>query len=319
MAPQAELDTAGVARAVRRSITNVAVIINPVSCPNGVEARKNEIIPVLQERGWQVQVYETCAPEGALPEAKRAVEAGADLIIVAGGDGTVMEAMNALIGTEIPIAIVPAGTGNLLALNLGIPWDTPRALEIALTGEPKPIDLVQVDNGKKYFAIMGGVGYDAKIMEETDRKTKQKIGRLAYIWTALKNLRGQRFPVTLSIDGAKATRQMAKSVLVANMGQILPKIKVFPEARPDDGLIEVGVLKASTVGDFLRLTFRAILGRPAEDPAFDAYQAHEISLTLHRKEPLQLDGDPITEVRRLDLKVAPGAIHVMMPRPDQAS
>lgn len=318
MAPQATLQSAG-APAARRPIKNVTLIVNPVSCPNGVEARKHEIIPILEEHGWDVQSYETCAPEGALPEARNAVNRGTDLVIVVGGDGTIMEAMNALIGSDIPIAIVPSGTGNLLALNLGIPRDVAHSLDIALTGEPRPLDLVEVDGGKKYFAIMGGVGYDARIMEETPREVKQKVGRLAYIWTALKNLRGQRFPVVLSIDGAPATCQMAKTVLVANMGEILPKFKVFPEARPDDGLIEVGVLKAASIADFLRLLFRALLGRPEEDPAFDAYQAHEISIELGRDEPLQLDGDPIAAVRRLELKVAPGAILVMMPRVDQAA
>jgi diacylglycerol kinase family enzyme len=112
-------------------------------------------------------------------------------------------------------------------------------------------------------------------------------------------------------------RYRAKSVLVANMGEILPKLKVFPEAKPDDGLIEVGVLKANGVADFLRLFFRALLGRPEEDPALDAYQAHDVLLEIGRDEPLQLDGDPIAAVRRLELKVAPGAIRIMMPRPDQ--
>lgn len=319
MASQAAIENDGAVNERRREIKNVTLIINPVSCPNGVEARKAEIIPRLLERGWQVQTYETCAPEGALPEARRALEAGTDLVIVVGGDGTVMEAMNALIGTGVPIAIVPSGTGNLLALNLGIPWDLPHSLDIALTGVPKPIDLVQVDDGAKYFAIMGGVGYDARIMEETPRKVKQKIGRLAYIWTAIKNLRGQRFPVSLSIDGAPPIRQMAKSVLVANLGQILPKLTVFPDSRPDDGVIEVGILKAARPLDFVRLFFRSLVGRPQEDPAFDAYQARRLTLAIGREEPLELDGDVIARVRQLDLAVTPGAIQVMMPRPDQAA
>src|SRR5579883_414982 len=242
IAPQAPIE---IPSETPNSAKNVTLIINPVTCPNGIDARKAEIIPALTERGWNVQAYETCAPEGALPEAKCAMESDTDMVIVVGGDGTLMEAMNALIGTSIPIAILPAGTGNLLALNLGIPWDTPGALDIALNGVPKPVDLVQVDGGKKYFAIMGGVGYDARIMDETDRRAKQKFGRLAYIWTALKNLGGQRFPFTITLDNGQTVRQMGKSVLVANMGEIMPGLKAFPNAKPDDGLVEVGILKAA--------------------------------------------------------------------------
>lgn len=319
----------------RRPIKDVTVIVNPVACPKGVEARKAEIIPKLEQRGWRVQAYETCAPEGALPEARRAVEAGTDLVIVVGGDGTVMEAINALIGTDIPIAIVPSGTGNVLALNLGIPTDVPHSLDIALTGSPHPIDLVEAKTqilspagrdgapepggAKKYFAIMGGVGYDAQIMQETGRQAKQRFGRLAYIWTALKALGERRFPVAIRIDGNQAVHYRAKSVMIANMGEILPNLKVFPQARPDDGIIEVGVLKAARFVDFLHLVFHTLLGRPEEDPAFDAYQARQISLVVGGSEPLQLDGDPIGQAHRLDLTVAPGAIRVMMPRAEQAA
>ncbi|HEX5322615.1 MAG TPA: YegS/Rv2252/BmrU family lipid kinase [Capsulimonadaceae bacterium] len=296
-----------------RAVKNVAVIINPVACPSGIEARKAEIVPALAQSGWNVQTFETCAPEGAFPEARSAVEAGVDLVIVVGGDGTLMEAMNALIGTPIPVAIIPSGTGNLLALNLGIPTDTPSALAIALNGAPKPIDLVRVNDGQKYFAIMGGVGYDARIMEETDRRSKQKFGRLAYMWTALKNLGGRRFTTTLTLDGDRRIRQIAKSVLFANMGEIMPGVKAFPDARPDDGLIEIGVLKAESVGDFLRLFLRLLIGRPQDDPAFDLYHAKRLQLKLGRAEPLELDGDSLGATRQLDLEVAPGAISVMIP------
>ena len=139
----------------------VTVILNPVSCPLGVDKIQEEIARLLTELGCEGTFLHTCEAETALALAQKALADGAKTIIAAGGDGTVMEALNALIGKDVPLGVIPLGTGNLLALNLDIPLTVPEAVKVAITGTSKKIDLVRVNHGEHYFAVMGGVGFDS--------------------------------------------------------------------------------------------------------------------------------------------------------------
>jgi YegS/Rv2252/BmrU family lipid kinase len=293
----------------------VAVILNPALVPSDIDIVEADIANNLTSRGCAVRFFRTVTTCPVSDFAYEAVRSGAKLVIAAGGDGTIMEVVNALVGTGIPVGIIPLGTGNLLATNLGLPYTIDEALDVAVTGVDRPIDLVKINNGDHYFAIMGGIGFDAKIMEDTDRPTKQRIGRLAYVWTALKNLQGQLFEAEIAIDNTSAISVQAKSLLIANMGKLDANINAFPEAVPDNGLMQLGILTASNVTDFARLFANAlVVGAPQEDPSFAVYNCKKLEIQLKSPQPFEYDGETAGEISHLIAEVVPHAICIRSPR-----
>ncbi len=273
---------------------------------------KAEIEAALAQHGATATFFETCEEETARPIAARAIEAGSTLIIAAGGDGTVMETINAAMGTQTVIGIVPAGTGNLMAANLNIPLTVEEAVATALTGVVKKIDLVSIDGGDRYFAIMGGLGYDAVIMRNTPRIVKQKLGKLAYAVTAIREMRGMRFSVQLLLDDERRIRTHAKMVLIANMGEVVKGVRLFPDADPGDGAFEVGILKSGGVRSILTTIWHIARGKPADSPYFDRYTARKLILRTRKPVPYELDGDDLGDENVLMAEIAPHAARIMV-------
>jgi diacylglycerol kinase family enzyme len=193
---------------------SVYVIFNPVSGKSDPEQRKQIISDALADHHYTCQFIATTREQGARACAEEALAQGADLLAVSGGDGTVMEAMSAVVGKNIPIAVLPAGTGNLLSVNLGIPMTVPEAVHVALSGHKYALDLARTADGR-YFAIMGGLGMDAQMIKDSDREAKDKMGKLAYFWAAFKNLPRHRALVEIRLDDRPPIRRRAKSVLLA--------------------------------------------------------------------------------------------------------
>jgi diacylglycerol kinase (ATP) len=292
----------------------VTVIINPVSCSTGLELTRQQMIAKFATYGVIPNFVETLESTPATNIALEAIRNGAELIVAAGGDGTIMEAVNALVGSTIPIAIIPLGTGNLLALNLGLPLSIDGAIETAMTGEERLIDLVKVNGGQHYFAIMGGIGFDAQVMDDTDRASKQRFGRLAYIWTAIKNLEGNMFEARIQIDDHEPITDDLKSILIANMGLIGPNFSAFPDALPDDGFIRVGLLKASSATEFIRLVATAVAeGTPEPDPAFDVYTCKSVRVWLKEPQLYEYDGDLEGTITELFAEISPKSLRIMSP------
>jgi len=205
----------------------VTIIFNPVSGKTDPEERKKTISDALAEHGYTCQYIETSKQEGAKALAEKASKDGIDLLAVSGGDGTVMEVMSALVGKDIPVAVLPAGTGNLLSVNLGIPMTVPDAVHVALSGQQYELDLAKTD-GDRYFAILGGMGLDAAMIRDAGREAKDKFGVLAYFVAALKNLPRRRSRVSLRLDGGEPISRRAKSVVIANMGKITGGLEAIP-------------------------------------------------------------------------------------------
>ncbi|MDQ2686791.1 MAG: diacylglycerol kinase family lipid kinase [Armatimonadota bacterium] len=290
----------------------VTIIFNPVSGKTDPEQRKKIISDTLAEHGYTYQYLETTKQEGAKALAEKAASKGIDLLAVSGGDGTVMEVLSALVGTNIPVAVLPAGTGNLLSVNLGIPMTVPEAVHVALSGRPYALDLAKTGDDR-YFAILGGMGLDAAMIHDADRKTKDKFGVLAYFVAAVKNLPRRRSRVSLRLDGGEPISHHAKSVVIANMGKITGGLEAIPTASPDDGKLDVGILKAETLAQWLRLLGYAVLGRTHEAPDFDVYQARHIVLETSFPEPIQFDGEDGGRARKLTVEIVPKAVLVMLP------
>jgi YegS/Rv2252/BmrU family lipid kinase len=257
--------------------------------------------------------YEVPKSRKARKAVRRAVREGAKLIFVWGGDGMVQRCIDALAGTkDVELAIVPAGTANLLATNLRIPPDIAGAVRVGLHGRGRSLD-VGVMNGER-FAVMAGTGFDAIMIREADTVGKKRLGRVAYLRGGLKAMKARAVRMTVRVDGARWFHGQASSLLIGNVGTVTGGFAVFPEASTDDGALEVGVVTAQSAWQWLRVLSRVARGRADRSPLVELTRGKKIVVELARKLPYQLDGGVRPPAKRLKIRVKPGAIVVRVKR-----
>jgi YegS/Rv2252/BmrU family lipid kinase len=252
--------------------------------------------------------YEVPKSRKAGKKARQALAAGADLIFVWGGDGTVQRCVDALAGSGAEVAIVPAGTANLLARNLEIPADIGEAVEIGLRGSRRRIDLGLV-NGE-HFAVMAGTGIDAAMIRDVDGGLKDRLGRLSYVGTMLAHIRDSGSRLRLVVDGATWYEGRAACVLLGNVGRVLGGIRAFDDARPDDGVLEVGIVTARNPVQWARTLGRVVAGRSDRSPYVRITRGKHIQIKLSRPAPYELDGGARKKVTSIDARVVPAAVTV---------
>ena len=177
--------------------------------------------------------YEVSKSKQAPKQVRRALARGADVIFAWGGDGLAQQCIDTLAGTDATLAIVPAGTANLLASNLGIPGEIPAAVEIGLSGIRRRIDVGTV-NGE-CFAVMAGVGFDARMIDGADGTLKDTLGRIAYVWTGARNLRAPSFDVRIKVDGSSWYRGSASCILLGTSGASSPASRSSSKRDPTTG------------------------------------------------------------------------------------
>jgi diacylglycerol kinase (ATP) len=273
-----------------------------------------ELRAELARRGFADPLwYEVPKSRKAPKCARRAVAEGADVIFVWGGDGTVQRVIDAVAGTKAVLAILPAGTANLLATNLQIPRDLAAAVQVGLTGERRPLDTGSV-NGE-HFAVMAGAGFDARMIADADRGMKDRLGRAAYLYTGARNLRARRVKATVKVDGQRFFTGRVSCVLVGNVGKILGGISAFAGARPDDGLLELGVVTARNPAEWARTLGRVALGKAEDSPFVEVTRGKRIKVKFSRALPYELDGGARRAVTRLTVKVRPASITICVPVP----
>jgi diacylglycerol kinase (ATP) len=242
---------------------------------------------------------------------RKALADGAELVFVWGGDGMVQQCIDVLAGTDVPFAIVPAGTANLFASSLDIPQNVEQAVNIGLDGPERALDVGKI-NGER-FAVMAGAGLDAKMIRDADGGMKDRVGRLAYIWTASKHLRGDPFDARIEVNGELWYKDTASCILLGNVGSLFAGVEVFDNAHPDDGMLEVGVTNAEGIGQWARTLARTAMGATTKSPFVQATKAKKIAVKLSRKVRYELDGGARASVKRLKVKVEPKAIRVRVP------
>ena len=245
-------------------------------------------------------------------QVKRALAEGTELIFVWGGDGTVQRCIDAAAGSDAALAILPAGTANLLATNLGIPQDIEQAVDIGLRGERRKLDVGRF-NGEK-FAVMAGAGFDASMIQQADASLKERLGRVAYVWTGSQQLRAKPFKAKIEVDGAPWYAGAASCILVGNVGRLFGGVEVFADARPDDGRLELGVVNADGVTDWVRTLARTAVGQAERSPLVQATSAKKIKVKLNRKVLYEIDGGDREKVKSFGIKVEPAAITICLPR-----
>ncbi len=291
-------------------MTSVAVIAHSAKTLGG---GLGELRTVLAAEGvidplWAEVPKSRLAPK----RVEEMLERGADLVFVWGGDGTVQRCIDVLAGSTATLAILPAGTANLLATNLGIPKHLEAAVRTGLHGRRRLLD-VGVLNGER-FAVMAGTGLDALMIRDADAGLKDAVGRLAYLWTGAKNIRGRK-PVKakIDVDGHRWFKGEATCVLVANVGKVIGGISAFQDARPDDGRLDVGVVTADGLWQWARTLGRTAFGDASTSPFVQTTTASSVEVRLDRKIPYELDGGDREKEKRLTIEVEPGAISVCVP------
>jgi YegS/Rv2252/BmrU family lipid kinase len=245
-------------------------------------------------------------------QVQRALDSGADLIFAWGGDGMVQRCVDVLAGSNAQLAIIPAGTANLFAANLGIPEDIEEAVAIGLHGDRHELDVGRF-NGER-FAVMAGTGFDAAMIRDSgDGGLKERLGRAAYVWSGSENLRSKPFRAAIEVDGAEWYEGDATCILLGNVGKLVGGVEAFEDARPDDGKLDVGVVTAVGVLDWSRMMARAVAGSLGDSPFTQTTKARAVKVKLSRKVLYELDGGDRTKVKSFKVEVEPRAISVCVP------
>ena len=271
----------------------------------------DELRRVLHDRGVEPRWYEVPKSKKAPKRVRRALEEGADLLFVWGGDGMVQRCAHEAAGSGATLAVIPAGTANLLATNLGIPRDVGAAVEVGLTGARRKLDLGTI-NGE-HFAVMAGAGFDAAMIRDADAGLKDRIGRAAYVWTGARNIRRSAVKARIKVDGERFFEGDVSCVLVGNVGALFGGVTVFPEAEPDDGSLELAVVTATNLLEWSRVLLRTARSSPADSPFVRVVPARSVRVRFDRPVPYELDGGDRPPTDRLKVDVEPLAVSVCVP------
>jgi diacylglycerol kinase family enzyme len=262
--------------------------------------------------GWRAEYLVTEKAEAGVSAANSAALDGIDLVVAVGGDGTVRGCAEGLAKTGVPLGIVPHGTANLLARTLRVPGHPRAALAVALDsgGVDRTIDLAVADDVP--FTAMAGMGLDAAVVGGT--KLKHQFGWLAYAMSGAVHLTLPPTRFSIRVDGGAPVERTARSVVVGNSGLLPGGFSLLPDARPDDGLLDVGVLAPHGPFGWPRVATRVLAHSHHEDRMLERFQARQVEIIASAPLPREIDGELVTTSRSLTVGVQPGALTVRMPR-----
>jgi diacylglycerol kinase family enzyme len=291
-------------------VTRSAVVVNPTKVDD-LSGRRREICDQLARAGWPEPMWlETTEEDPGRGQTRAAVDAGAEVVFVCGGDGTVLAALDGLVGTDVALCVLPSGTGNLLARNLDLPSDVEAGVRLATEGARRRIDLGVVDG--RHFAVMAGMGFDARMIGSANHSAKSRWGWPAYVVAALRHLRDEPVTVTLRLDDGPPMRRRVQSVLVGNVGRLQGGVVLLPDAEPDDACLDVAVLTPRGIRQWLGAALRLALKRPG-GPQVETFRSRRVEVVATTAQPRELDGDEIDPGERLVVEVAPAALLLCVP------
>ncbi|OOB90164.1 diacylglycerol/lipid kinase family protein [Rathayibacter sp. VKM Ac-2630] len=313
-----------------------AVVVNP---SKGDQARLRHLVATAeQEHGWAPTVwFETTPSEPGATQARAATASGVDVVLAAGGDGTVRSVAEGLRGSGTALAVLPFGTGNLLVRNLGLPLGFEEAVRVAFGGGERRIDtgvvVLERPDGERVenvFLVMAGLGIDAKMIAKTNTALKKAVGWLAYVDGGVRAL-AELQPVRLrySIDGAASRTVSVHSVMVGNCGVLPGGILLIPDAEPDDGVLDIVALRPRGPLGWLKvwntITWengvlrRSAAGRKLIDLREDArdviyLKGRDVRIGVDEPQEIQLDGDGFGLAAAVRIRVDPGSLLVRVPQ-----
>ncbi|HEV8265141.1 MAG TPA: diacylglycerol kinase family protein [Gemmatimonadales bacterium] len=298
-------------------MTRALLITNPAAARTDARA-VTTIRETLRGGGWTVEVLATLGPGDARRFAREAPSQGFDVLVCYGGDGTAMQMAAGVVGTGIPLGLVPGGTGNILAGNLRLPRSPASAARALLTARPHAIDLGSVEraDGTHYFAVASGAGFDAQLMADTGAAAKQRWKFGAYVWSAVTKLSDVRSaPHRITVDGtAKEVR--AAMVLVLNCGELVPRlVRVHRDIAPDDGWLDVVTLRADGAIESaaaLWELFRGAVNGGGGRVWSGRGRTIRVEVVDAPPRPVQADGEAVGETP-FEARLLPGALSILVP------
>jgi diacylglycerol kinase family enzyme len=313
-----------------------ALVYNPIK----VDAAKlrASVEKLSSAAGWEPPAfYETTVEDLGDGVARKAIEEGADALLVAGGDGTVRAVSAGVSGSGVPLTIVPSGTGNLLARNLLLPLDSPEAMiQATFDGDRLPMDvgwatLTRPDGttAEHAFVVMGGIGLDAAMIANTNPQLKKTVGWVAYVDGAARSLANAKpFRVMYQLAGRRLHSARVQSILFANCGSLPAGLELIPEASVADGALDIVIFQPKGVFGWIFVwrrvawdnsvlrRFRAgrrVLALRTKDNAVVYSRGTGIEIGTSEAQPVQLDGDEFGEAVRVDCRVTAGSLVVTLP------
>jgi diacylglycerol kinase (ATP) len=303
------LDDPGHTSADAGTVRRAAVVIHPAK-HDDIDGFRAAVRKAMVDLGWAEPLWlETRPDETGERLAREAVRSGVDLVLASGGDGTITACVGGVAGSGVPLAVLPCGTGNLLARNLGLPLSLDEALAVALTGSDRLLD-VGTANGRP-FVVMAGIGFDAEMLQNTDERLKDRVGWAAYVLSALWQLRERPVRMVLRADSGLPQRCWASGVMVGNVGSLQGNVRLLPDAVPDDGVLDVVVLAARGWAGWLRLAADVLLRRRTGRVA--RLTCRELVVDASHARPWEVDGEVPGSTRRLRVTVEPGSLLVRVP------
>ncbi|RKQ33682.1 diacylglycerol/lipid kinase family protein [Kocuria tytonis] len=302
----------------------VAVVVNPSKAL--AHTALDAVIIACRKAGWaDPACYETTVADPGFSMARQAVEDGADVVLAAGGDGTIRAVGESLVGGEIPLGLVPLGTGNLLARNLQADLADPHhSVDVALFGSEKAIDTVSMHletaEGRAQdhrFLVMGGAGFDAQIMADTKDDLKDLVGWVAYGEAGLRHLfNGPRW-ARFSVDGGAWESRLVRSVMVCNCGELTAGLILVPRAKLDDGFLDLVVMSPRSVVGWLGMAAKLVFRHRHELPVIDYYSGKNVRVEFHEPIESEVDGDPLGSIKAFETTLDHKSLKVRVP-PSQA-
>lgn len=283
----------------------VAVVVNPIV---GEEAA-SVFGKALRKESVVARWLETTEDDPGGGQTREALDWGADVVFACGGDGTVRECAQVLRGTQVPLGLVPAGTGNLLALNLGISMDPADSLDPALHGTVKTLDVGEV--GGEVFVVMAGAGLDAEIMANTDKEAKESLGSMAYVVEGAQSMFDEPTAAEIFADEDECAAGDFATILVGNLSKLQGGVDLLPDAQPDDALLDLLALRSGSKVQMLGAAAQAVTGTDGE--AVVRAQAAAFHVEFEAPTPYELDGEPRPPVDELRFEVRPRSINVCAP------
>lgn len=319
-----------------RSKRRAAIIYNPLKVDKAT--LRDAVAAAEKAARWGKSLwFETTVDEAGDGHAKNAAAEGVEVVLAAGGDGTVRAVAAGLRDTKVALALLPSGTGNLLARNLDLPLsDLEASVETAFTGENRDIDLGLVEvvrpggeTEEHAFVVMAGIGLDAKMVANTNPELKKRVGWLAYVDAIARSLRdSKQLRINFRADGGVAKTMRAHTILIGNCGLLPGNVLLLPDASLDDGVFDIvalrpegffgwaqvwvkivwenGVLRRSSVG-------RKMMGLSREIRTLRYLKASTFEVRLDRAEEFELDGDEFGVVTGFRTEVDANALTVRVP------
>ena len=294
-----------------------AVVVNP-SKFDDVGAVRERVLAICGEHGWAEPLwYETTVDDPGEGQAKGALAAGARVVCPLGGDGTVRAVASRLVGSGVPMGLLPGGTGNLLARNLKLSIDDlEAALVVALTGRDAAIDVGEVawdDGTPDVFLVMCGMGLDAEIMAGVDEQLKKRVGWWAYVVSGIGAIFRLGFAVRVRAGSDRRVSQHARTVLVANCGELTGGLQLVPGVELDDGLLDVVLAAPRSVSGWLAIGLHVVSASRRGHGPMVHLQDREVTVRTTEPVAAQLDGDAVGEKQLMTCRIRPGALTVRLP------